>query len=305
MADTDLIACLYPADDGGVENALDAIETYKETSLYVPPLFSRPKPQYGRCDRESTEPLQQSDVPAYLHSPCLQLRFSHGPQTPHGFVFGWDPKCDIVLPWMPGISYHHFALTFDEQYRPIVKDLRSLNGTQVTYDNQGHGLRSDFVWIVGGHDIPNETTSIVIHVNEDLKLQIVMSRYDKTSQLHIDNVNRFHQGTADAEDLHELNLRSRLQTERASGAQTPSTRPIVLRKRLGKGGFGIVTHLWDVSTGNEYALKEPTKDAIRNKEVDIRAWKREADVMRQISHVGFQTYSFSVYSFTVRNLTPY
>jgi hypothetical protein len=44
---------------------------------------------------------------------------------------------------MRGISFHHFALTFDEQNRFIVKDLGSFCGTEVTYDKQGQGKRSD------------------------------------------------------------------------------------------------------------------------------------------------------------------
>jgi len=43
-----------------------------------------------------------------------------------------------------------------------------------------------------------------------------------------------------------------------------------------------VRRFWDVSTGFEYAYMEP-----RNKnKFDWKMWEREADIMRQISHVS-------------------
>ena len=92
---------------------------------------------------------------------------------------------------MTGLSYHHFALTFDNHNRLIVKDLGSLDGTEVIYDKQGKGKRSDFVWIVGGDKVPEEKEPIVINVNDHLKFQIVVSYYDIALQLYIDNVNSF------------------------------------------------------------------------------------------------------------------
>lgn len=38
---------------------------------------------------------------------------------------------------------------------------------------------------------------------------------------------------------------------------------------------------WDVSTGEEYACKRPAE-----KRYDRRAWGKEIDIMRRISHVG-------------------
>ncbi len=284
MADTDLIACLYPfEDDSG--NTSEMIERIKN---HIPARYTRPKPHYDRRDRAPTEEPEQRQGDRLDYLPRLEFRFSRGPQTSHGFVFGWDQKSDVVLPWMQGISYHHFALTFDDHIRPIVKDLESLDGTEVIYDKQGHGKRRDFIWIIGGHDVPQEKKSIVINANNHLKFQIVVAHHDITSQLYIDNVNRFRQGTVSADNLFgRLDLGSRPPTERASGAHTPGTGAIVLRKKLGEGSFGVVTHVWNVSNADEYALKQPSVKAIQKRRVDVDAWEKEARIMGRISHVSY------------------
>ncbi|KAL2184991.1 kinase-like protein [Thermothelomyces heterothallicus CBS 203.75] len=291
MEDPDLIACLYPFVDGKVvgENAQDVIEAGAKRHQFIPPRLSEvnEEPQLSRSEREST-PLERprEKVPAYFYHPGLELRFSRSPQTPFGFVFGTDENSDIVLPKsISTISFHHFALTFDDHYRPIVKDLGSSNGTEVTYDTRGKGNRSNFVWIIGGHGTPQEIKTIVINVNKDLKFQIVVAHHDITSPQYIDNVNRFRQGMADAGNLlGRLDLGSRPQTERASGAHTPGTGPIFLKKKLGEGTFGVVTHLWNVSTAEECAVKEPSARAIQRRWVRPDEWMKEARIMKRVSH---------------------
>ncbi|KAH6614517.1 protein kinase [Chaetomium sp. MPI-SDFR-AT-0129] len=290
MADTDLIACLHPFrdEDADGREAKRVIEAKPNMNRLVPARRTKTgQPQLSRRLREST-PLEQprEDVPAYFHHPGLELRFSRGPQTSYGFVFGRDSNSDVVLECgIQSLSAHHFALTFDDHYRPIIKDLGSFNGTEVTYDKQGKGRRSDFVWVIGGHDIPQETYTIVITISPSLKFQIVVAHHDITSQQYIDNVNRFRQGTADAENLlGRLEVRSRPQTERATGTHTPGIGPILLRKKLGEGTFGVVTHLWNVSTAGECALKEPSEQAIRVRRVEVDAWRKEAQIMGRVSH---------------------
>ncbi|KAK3302817.1 kinase-like domain-containing protein, partial [Chaetomium strumarium] len=255
--------------------------------LILPRLTETEQPQLSRRERESA-PLEQprEQVPAYFHHPGLELRFSRGPLTPYGFLFGHDENSDVVLECdIPSFSAHHFALTFDDHHRPIIKDLGSYNGTEVTYDGVGEGRRSDFVWVIGGHDVPRKITTIVICVHESLKFQIVVTDHDITSPPYIDNVKRFRQGMANAESLFgRLDLRSRPHTERASQAHTPGTGPIVLRKKLGEGTFGVVTRLWDVSTAAECALKEPSERATRNGWVNLDAWRKEARIMGLVSH---------------------
>ena len=148
MADSDLIARLYPFEDD-FHYARETIGLIENHSRYVPPGRSRPSlaprpDQYSRRDRHPTqEPEDHGN--SLDHIACLELRFSHGPQTRYGIVLGSDPSSDIVLLNVPGISFHHLALTFDQHNRPIVQDLGSLCGTEVTYDKEGQGVRSNFV----------------------------------------------------------------------------------------------------------------------------------------------------------------
>ncbi|KJZ70657.1 hypothetical protein HIM_09930 [Hirsutella minnesotensis 3608] len=283
MEDTDLFARIYPVLNIG-NPALKAIEA---SALYVAPQLLPPKAIHSRSDRESTrspEPLNGPELSAYHYLPCLELRFSRAPPTSRGFVFGCGPTSDVVLDNIPGISHHHFSLTFDQERRLIVRDWGSLVGTEVTYDGEGGGLRSNFQWIVGGHRVPKKKKSIIVTAHTMISFQIVAFCYDVKNQAYIDSVNRFCRGTAMAEDLLDhLNLPDR-ETERPTSAHTPIQEAIHLRKRLGQGSFGVVTHSWNVSDGSEYALKEPPAKAIRKQTINVDAWTREAGIMKPLSH---------------------
>ncbi|RSL83057.1 hypothetical protein CEP52_016808 [Fusarium oligoseptatum] len=68
-----------------------------------------------------------------------------------------------------------------------------------------------------------------------------------------------------------------------TGVNTPGTGDIYVKKRLGEGSFGEVSHLWNVNTGQEYALKKPSENAMKRGDVNIAAWLREVRIMRQVS----------------------
>lgn len=136
--DTDLIARVYPYQDNSgfdyAKEAIEAIGATGESSRYRPPLVAppeRPKTRLSRKARESTEPLQTHE--AHLDElPYLKLRFSDGPRTSWGLVFGTDhTTSDIVLPLDMGVSRRHFALTYknsgfdDGCHRLVVRDLGS------------------------------------------------------------------------------------------------------------------------------------------------------------------------------------
>ncbi|KND93537.1 Serine/threonine-protein kinase RAD53 [Tolypocladium ophioglossoides CBS 100239] len=284
MEDADLIARVYPVLDID-RQALAAIKT---SPLYVAPQRQHPKKQvqqYGRYDRQPTEPPEESDVLAWHDLPCIELRFSDIPRSTHGRIFGRNPMSDVVLPNIKSLSYHHFGLTFDDDRRLIVKDWGSLAGTEVTYDGEGEGKRRGFCWIVGGNRVPHNKKNITITIDNTVQFRIVAAHHDVASQAYIDKVDRFRQGTATAEDLFgNLDLPQRPDTELPTGAHTPSSRAIHLRMKLGEGSFGVVTHFWNVSNGAEYALKEQTQKAIRQKMVDANDWRKEARIMGDLSH---------------------
>jgi len=73
-------------------------------------------------------------------------------------IFSLPP---LLLPYS-NIDDRHCALTFEDDfddvclYRSVLKDLKSMNGTAVEYDDEGGELRRDFRWILGGHDVANK-----------------------------------------------------------------------------------------------------------------------------------------------------
>ncbi|PFH62653.1 hypothetical protein XA68_12524 [Ophiocordyceps unilateralis] len=283
MENADLIALVY-AVPHYQQRAWNAI---KANSRYVAPACSvdEDKVEYGRRDRVGTEPPEDAKVPGHLSLPRLEIKFSDIPRTSYGIIFGCDPNSDVVLPNIKGISKHHFSITFDDANRLIIRDWGSLLGTQVTYDRQGCGKRSNFRWIIGGHRNIEAILNIQIAVHKTVEFRVIVAHHRIISTEYIEKVHRFRRGTATAEDLfRDLALPHRPVTEVPTGAHTPSGEEIHLQKKIGEGSFGVVTHFWNVSDGSEYALKEPTARAIRKRAVNYEAWDKEARIMGQISH---------------------
>lgn len=109
----------------------------------------------------------------------------------------------------------------------------------------------------------------------------------------------FLQGTESVDKLfHGLGVPSRPRTQPASGARSPGTGEILVKRIVGNGSFGVVTHIWNVSNTDEYAIKEPTVRAIKNKCFELDAWKKEARIMGRVSHVSHPIhYTISILTF--------
>ncbi|KAH8755346.1 kinase-like domain-containing protein [Diaporthe sp. PMI_573] len=292
--DADLIAQVYPYKDYPLLYARNAIEN---NSRCMPPRLPQRQQQealQGRSSRESTLPPEDHNNPDTL--PYLEVRFSHAPRTSWGLVFGTDENiCDVVLPKIERISKRHFALTYKNQFadgysRLIVRDLGSRHGTIVTYDGKGGKLRSEFDWILDGFDLPTRTEAFIVQLHENLMFRIVVARHDITSPVYANNVERFHQGEANPKDLlRGLGLQSGPETERNTGTHTPARQPILIPLGwIGKGGFGVVTRHWNVSTGEEFACKQPV-----DRKYDRGAWEKEINIMRGISHDNIVRLCFS------------
>lgn len=282
MYDSDVIAYLFPVEGQGRDGATEAIDMSLNRSRRRDSLLELAPETHSHFVREATEQPEEEDD--HERRPCLVLRFSNPPKTRRGLVAGRSPHADLVLPKLPGVSWYHFALTFDEEKCLIVKDLGSTVGTRVIYDGEegqrGHGVD----WSARGPGLV-EGKAPVIKVVGKLQFKLVVPDHDTTSQTYLDNVAQFVQGTAAAEDLFsDLNIISRTQTELPTSgeAHTPSTQipgPILWKKELGRGSFAVVSYAWDVTSRAEYALKEP----LPGKRGD---WKREAEIMKGISHVS-------------------
>jgi serine/threonine-protein kinase Chk2 len=196
-----------------------------------------------------------------------------------------------VLPNWAGFSAHHFCITFDANNNLIVKDLGSLLGTQVTYDDRGAGMRSDFKWIISGHDVPEMSRSIVIEIHKNFRFRIHPDQMNLSlgTQEYHQRVEKFRRGDrsfSSGELLGALRLQSQPATERPSGAHTPDTGDLWIPTRLGSGSFGIVHHFWNVSTGQEYVLKRPREFPVHKKNAIRAEWKQEAALMKAMTHVS-------------------
>ncbi|KAK3114101.1 hypothetical protein LTR53_007919 [Teratosphaeriaceae sp. CCFEE 6253] len=277
----DLIATFYPHGEVQSGFALRTIERAENSSRLVPAKEELLQ-LYGRKSRETTAALsdvEDEDTKGRTGGKGLQFTFTHGPKAGRGYMLGTDANsCDIVLPMLKGISRRHCYLTFDEKRLLVLRDCSS-NGTVVMYVGKGGERRRHFTWILGGHEVPDETKSIVIRLHTALKFQIVVAKRT-FPDIYFENVDEFLGETAIADNLPfgALGIQSIASTAAPSGTHTPIQDPILLeRDTLGRGAFGVVTRVWDVSTGREYASKRFTN-------LDNSDWEKEASLMRQSPH---------------------
>ncbi|KAI1813669.1 kinase-like protein [Poronia punctata] len=300
MSDQDLVAVIYPV-------------IYKDRpALSVEPILAHPRCIVpGSWKQQQTQPSQSYPLKsnddtcpkeqAPINLPYIPLRFSCGPRTSLGFVFGTDPKSDIHLGNTNGISNYHFALTYkntfnDGYYRLVVRDLGSSGGTMVIYRgtktnkakapragryNKGKEKRRNFDWILHGFPHPDTASYVSVKVAIDFELLIMVVKHDLRSPAYIDNVRRFRQGQIDPETLFGvLDIQSLRPTGLHTLSDTPGSQPMLLyEQKLSEGTFGAVTQAWDVSTGISYALKEPIGDCYNKQD-----WKEEIDMMASLSH---------------------
>ncbi|KAL8652034.1 MAG: hypothetical protein Q9210_002920 [Variospora velana] len=285
MYDPDIIAIVYPAEGQGEYEASNAIKDARNRSRFVPPRRrnNRPEPP-GTEDRSVREATEQPERKDNLEDrPRLVLRFSNPPKTRRGLVAGRNPDADVFLGKnIKGVSWNHFALTFDGQNQLIVRDLYSTVGTRVIYDGEDWPQGKGLDWSARGPSYSKGKTP-VIKVLKNLQFGLVVPDHDITSQTYHDNVAVFRQGMIAAEDLFcDLQVLSRPQTELPTPgmAHLPSSQvpgPRLWKKEIGRGAYAVVSYAWDVTSRAEYALKEPLPGKGGN-------WKREAAIMKGLSH---------------------
>lgn len=113
------------------------------------------------------------------HAPgrAIQLTFSQPPKRPGSFILGTDPRtCDIILPSVEGISKQHCAISFDAQSRLVLSDF-SERGTQVWYDWESNGDRTDYSWILSSgcsDEFPSMVQRITVDI-QGVRFQVVVN----------------------------------------------------------------------------------------------------------------------------------
>lgn len=288
MEDPNLVACLYPYGEDEDGPATRTIQHPQNRSRYFKVQQQRPSPSWDRSSRESTVSVLENteDVPSHRYREGLLIRFSDELNGDLGVVLGnLGRRSYIFLPnFNNSISRRHAYLTFDPQERWLILRDCSTVGTIVKYDGQGGEKRRNFQWILGGHEVPDDTKEIIIEFHPYLKFQIVVYKHEKYRDQYFNNIDRFLATVAANAVLPigRLGLESGNSTVVPSGIQSPSQDSILLEQEtLGEGSFAIVKLVWDVSTGIWYAAKEP-----RRKYFNRKRWEAEIGIMRQIRHVS-------------------
>lgn len=85
----------------------------------------------------------QAKCPAEPPPIRLELRFSSGPRTTAGFVFGAAKSCDFVLK-KNAVSNVYFTITFNKCNRLVIRNLSFKNSTTVKYNRSGRKNRVSF-----------------------------------------------------------------------------------------------------------------------------------------------------------------
>lgn len=209
------------------------------------------------------------------------------------------------MPRLKSISRYHFALTFNDENRLVVRDLGSGMGTYMLYGNVSEPSEPRF-----NVDFSAEGPSLldgrppIIKILDDLQFKLVVPRHDITSDTYLENIKRFRQGSADAEDLFaDMELLSRAPTELSTpapggimtNAKVPSR--LLWTKEIGRGAFAVVYYAWDAETREEYALKKPLPEdpasakqkipfgAKKKARFSTKEWRREAEILKGLRHV--------------------
>ncbi|MDI1488801.1 MAG: hypothetical protein OHK93_008077 [Ramalina farinacea] len=305
MEGPDLIATLIPSDDDDL--ARNAFRHEDNQKRCLPPTRGIDEGP-ATSSREATPACAQSIVDDYgthEHKHRLRLTFNKEPpkDPTKGYAFGTDKqKCDVLLGsrGARGTSRVHFHITFDligGKRRLVLTDC-STHGTAVIYNGQAREeVRHHFTWILNLAKGEGEW-KIVVHVRR-LKFKVELASHETYKAEYNENVEKFlnHSRTADP-PLGVLSINSYLTTVIPSQSLTPGQRPIYIHEEeLGRGSFGRVDRVVNVSTGAIYAHKEfyePKweKDAEHRKHQQEK-WRnqirREIRIMMEHPYVSITT----------------
>lgn len=287
MADTDLIARLYldsfPGTIGQLMK-LNPTRGHRAQKGYGPdPPLAGEGDGFPKNNQLST--LRYRDY--------LELRFSERPKSHHqpGFVFGTNAEaCNIILPPEKGISGRQFTITFENnfadtnEYRLVLKDLDSKNGTIVKYGGKGGEPRRNFRWILSDTGM---NSRIVIKLSELLQFDLVVFAHPICGTL-IEKVERFLRPPPMNALIDRLSVKTGLKTAKVTHGLAEDAKPIVIEaNKLGQGGFAIVMRHWNVSTGSSFARKTPRCDL---GEEALQTFKNEHQLLRGLRHVSISSF---------------
>ena len=229
-----------------------------------------------RCTFTSESDVRAVEIPSREATPApgrsgsqMQLTFDKKPKNlEKGFVFGSDPKtCDVLLgAWAAGFTRQHFLITFNLRGEVILKDI-SREVTRVSYDGEKLPRRNDFTWILF-HDYKNIEVTLNEGKKNELKFKVEWPENRKSCLAQ-------YEAHRDAY-LEECRKATPSVSRMGIKSKESQCSPIYLpREELGRGAFGTVHKVVNVSTGVEYA----------GKTFHGGNWKDEVAILKTISHV--------------------
>ena len=300
MEDPNLIATLIPVDK--IKWAENAFRLEQNEERYLPPTQGIPEGPVI-SSREATPAQEQpnNDNCQYDFTHRLQLTFGKKPKDPtKGYCFGTNlEKCDVLLGQRGehGISGLHFYITFDDIFDDgkhlILRDL-STNGMAVSYSGQAsEEVRHHSTWIL---DLEKEEGKwkIEVHVR-GLEFGVELASHETCKAEYDKEVMDFLEYSRTALPMVDgLGLDS----YRTTAQLTPKQYPIYIRERnLGRGSFGQVDKIINVSTGATYARKEfyepqwgKDKECRRQQREDwLNKVRREIRIMEENPHVSISS----------------
>ena len=308
MYEANVFAVLIPDDSGGL--ARDAFRLSHNAGLYHKSsisIFTEP----GLESRDPTPALSISEHDDDSNTidtikndnDRLILTLDGRPRDPlRGWQFGTCPQTsDILLGHRGtrGISARHFSINIDENSRVVLRD-NSTFGTSVSYDGQAeYEVRRNFTWILSlGPKGTSPLGEIVIHVPgpRKLALKIQFPNHRSGKSEYLSNLQKFFEaGKAALPPVTTLGLDSSTTTAATSQSQTPCQAPIYVNLSLiGRGEFGAVHRVFDVSTGKIYAGKRfypPFGKSVKGKRKQghdkwMDGVRNEMAIMKQNPHVS-------------------
>ena len=270
--DPNLIATLVSEGD----HAVEAFKQQVNEARSLPPsrtLFEEHHTLFSRASTPSSLESINKDADLDLKHRLL-LSFDPPPKDPSkGYAFGTDQdQCDVWLgSVVTGISRVHFYVTFEEiggKRRLVLKDC-SRYGTAVRYGGQANDeKRSNFTWILD-LDRNNEGEEALVTAGEkkeEWEVQVnarsfsfilKLASHQTCNAEYEDRVTNFLSLTTQTNQPLMGGLNAGINTVKQRSQSRPLGHgPIHLNmKRLGKGGYGVVDKIVDVSTSAVFARK--------------------------------------------------
>ena len=312
MEDPNLIATLIPVDeDHHAENVFSHLRNKRRClrpkGIDDEPVISsrEPTPARSLSPKDNTK-----GNPGGKHH--ILLNFDPPPKDlAKGFAFGTDQeRCDVLLAsrGVRQTSGVHFHIKFKviRGTRRLVLTDSSTNGSAVSYSGQAEDeVRRHFTWILDlekrdGDGRIESKWEVKVHVRW-LAFKVELASHETCAAAYDENVNKFLQfsrtddtplgGSGNDSHLMEatrgLNVASNLTDVAPSQSESPGKRRVYISEgNIGKGSFGMVDRVIDVSTGVIYARKTFFGPAKHARERWLDSIRREIRIMREHPHVS-------------------